>query len=209
MYFISPAEVDYDAIAFGRMTQKIDPQILLNEITPLLTRDWVDHINQRCYQGGWDVLPLRALSEHFDAHPILQSFAIEAGNNWKNLAILAQCPNLNSVLDNLHCPIKSVRLMRLKPGAYIKPHRDQGLCLEQGEARLHLPIQTSDKLEFKVNQRVVPMKAGELWYINANLIHSVDNQGEEERVNLVIDCVVNSWLLKQLQLDNVYYESTS
>jgi hypothetical protein len=33
------------------------------------------------------------------------------------------------------------------------------------------------------------MNEGEAWYLNFNLYHSVENNGRDERVHLVIDCV--------------------
>ena len=38
------------------------------------------------------------------------------------------------------------------------------------------------------------MKEGEAWYLNFNLKHSVVNRSAEDRVHLVIDCVLNDWL---------------
>jgi hypothetical protein len=38
------------------------------------------------------------------------------------------------------------------------------------------------------------MAAGEAWYLDLNLPHSVTNHGPTDRVNLVVDCVVNDWL---------------
>jgi hypothetical protein len=32
------------------------------------------------------------------------------------------------------------------------------------------------------------MKAGELWEINNHQLHSVENNGEEDRIHLIIDC---------------------
>lgn len=164
------------------------------ELMDLLEHGWVDHVNRRDYAGGWDVLALRCHCEYVDAHPILQSFAMESDGEWQNLPVLKACPAIDEFLQSLQCPLKAVRLMRLKAGAEIKPHRDRGLSLEYGEARLHLPLQTSNKIHFFVNGREVPMGAGELWYINADQEHSVKNCGDEDRINLVIDCEANKWL---------------
>lgn len=38
------------------------------------------------------------------------------------------------------------------------------------------------------------MQRGELWYMNINLSHTVENRGGSHRVHLVIDCVVNDRL---------------
>lgn len=160
---------------------------------------WVDHVNKNDYRGGWDVLPLRCQRQHLNAHPILQGFAIAEGDDWENLPVMAQCPEIQKLFAQLLCPIKAARLMRLKAGAEIKPHRDHELSIEFGEARLHLPIHTSDAVSFFVEGKKIPMQAGELWYFNADQVHEVYNRGSENRINLVIDCVANDWLCAQIQ----------
>lgn len=169
-----------------------------DELAQLMQQPWVDHVNRKDYSGGWDVLPLRCQREHIDAHPVLQGFAIANGEDWQDLPVLATCPAIKTFLQTLGCPLKSVRLMRLKAGAEIKPHRDYGLSLEYGEARLHFSLQTSDKIHFYVNRQRVPMNAGELWYINVDQEHAVQNRGDEDRINLVIDCVANDWLRERV-----------
>jgi quercetin dioxygenase-like cupin family protein len=42
------------------------------------------------------------------------------------------------------------------------------------------------------------MQEGELWYINADQVHWVENKGAEARINLVLDCVVNEQLKEQV-----------
>ena len=185
-------------ISFARLDFSIPADELQREIRLLLQSQWVDHVNQRDYQGGWDVLPLRCQRQHLEAHPVLQGFAIADGEEWENLPILQDCPLIISVITWLQCPVKAVRLMRLKAGAIIHPHRDVGLGMEYGEARLHMPIQTSHAVEFCVNNNKVPMQAGELWYMNADQIHQVHNRGNEDRINLVIDCVANEWLGRKI-----------
>jgi hypothetical protein len=101
---------------------------------------------------------------------------------------------LRALLNWLNTPIHSVRLMRLHPNSTISPHRDVGLCHEMGAARLHLPLSGSNGVAFWVDGYQVPMGAGELWYVNAHVVHSVKNLGAEPRVSLVIDCLANERL---------------
>jgi len=183
---------------FARLPQVFDNEAILRELQFFDRLEWTPHVNQANYSGGWDVVPLRCLDQHAEAHPILQSFAIEAGDDWCNLPLLERSPALKQLIDGLHCDIKAVRLMRLKAGAEIKPHRDRGLGLEFGEARLHLPLVTDDKVAFMVAGQRVPMQAGELWYIDADKTHSVSNNGDLDRVNLVIDCRAHAWLREQI-----------
>ena len=188
-------------ISFARVDCLVSLEQLQAEVRRLLVLqpDWVDHVNNKDYLGDWDVLPLRCQQQYLHAHTILQSFAIAAGNDWQNLPVLDSCPALQSILNQLQCPIKSARLMRLHAGAEIKPHRDYGLNMESGEARLHLPIYTNDAVSFIVDQKKIPMRAGELWYFNADQIHEVYNHSDEDRINLVIDCVVNDWLCEKIK----------
>ncbi|RVT48134.1 aspartyl/asparaginyl beta-hydroxylase domain-containing protein [Rheinheimera sediminis] len=173
-------------------------QQMREELELLLQLQWHTHVNQRDYQGGWDVLPLRCASEHLNGHAILQSFALYPSEGWSNLPQLEQSPALLRFINELPYQVKSVRLMRLHPAAEIKPHCDHGLSLEHGEARLHLPLQTNELLKFFVNDQLVPMQAGQLWYINADQVHRVENKGAEPRINLVLDCVVNAELKEQI-----------
>jgi hypothetical protein len=186
------------AIAFARLPCGATPADLQADTAFLLRQSWVGHVNRRDYQGDWNILPLRCPREHADAHPILQGFAIQGNDEWQDLPLLQECPAIRALLKTLNCPLKSVRLMRLCAGAFIRPHRDQGLALEYGEARLHLPIHTSSDVRFVVDGRRVPMRAGELWYINTDREHEVRNPGKSDRINLVIDCLVNDWLRAQV-----------
>jgi aspartyl/asparaginyl beta-hydroxylase (cupin superfamily) len=88
----------------------------------------------------------------------------------------------------------SARLLNLRCGAVIKAHRDAVLAFEKGEARLHVPIVTNPGVEFVIDGERVVMEAGTCWYINANLTHRVANNGDTDRIHLVVDCGVNDWL---------------
>jgi hypothetical protein len=172
---------------------------LVTDLERLRSLHWIDHVNQRDYAGAWDVLPLRCLAEHATAHPVLQGFALSGDGDWSDLPALQSSPAIRDVLAQLHCPLHGVRLMRLRPGSEIKPHRDRGLAFELGEARLHLPILTDPDVRFIVNGRELPMRAGELWYVNTNLEHAVYHRGRTDRVHLVIDCAVNAWLTETIR----------
>ena len=176
------------------LNQNLISAKIRDELIRLRSEPWTTHPNLRDYSGGWDVLPLRCSVEHQNAHPILQGFAIEGGSLWQNLPCLNASRNLLKLLETVQCPLKSVRLMRLAPGAQIKPHRDRELAWEFGEARLHLPLCTDPNVHFVIDGETIPMQAGELWYMNADREHSVTHNGIVERIHLVIDCEVDHWL---------------
>lgn len=196
--FSTPVIALAPVISFAQVACAVQLAALQCEVDRLVQNPWVDHVNKNDYTGGWDVMPLRCQRQHLNAHPILQGFAIANGDDWENLPLVAQCPAIAALFKQLQCPIKSARLMRLKAGAAIKPHRDQGLSIEFGEARLHLSIHTSAEVSFVVDNKTIPMGAGELWYFNADQIHAVYNRGSEDRINLVIDCVANQWLCEAI-----------
>lgn len=167
-----------------------------------LTADqWLAHVNTKCYQGEWSVIPLttdKSLREH---HPILQAFHIERGDEWLELPLLTGFPEIQSLLQALPCGKKSVRLMKLDPAARILPHNDFGLYCENGEARLHIPLTGANDVVFTSNGKRLDMQIGELWYINAHQEHAVENRGSVPRINLVIDVLVNAWLEQKIYSD--------
>lgn len=186
-------------VAAARLQGELLSPELLQELDVLRQNRWVAHANRRDYRGDWRVLPLRCLREHVDGHPVLQCFSHHGGNEWEDLPALTQSTALAALLHSLPCRLKSVRLMSLAPGADIKPHRDPGLSWEFGEVRLHLPLCTDSGVDFIVDGQSVPMKLGELWYLNADLEHSVRHQGRSDRVHLVIDCEVSEPLTEWLR----------
>lgn len=186
----------------AKLPIKADLFSLQQEVRALFNNHWIDHVNTACYQGAWDVLPIRTLVKNVKQHPIIQSFSIEETGDWCFLPIIETLPLIHSVIESFQCHVEAVRLMRLKPGAHIKPHRDKGLAMEYGYARFHLPIFAAEQVDFIVNEKRIPMLNGELWYLNADAIHSVKHIGKEDRINLVIDCQVNHWLKQKImQLD--------
>ena len=61
-------------------------------------------------------------------------------------------------------PATSVRLLRLAPASVVKEHRDHALGLEDGEARLHIPIATGPKC------RVLPKRLPHLDVRRPNVV---------------------------------------
>ena len=155
-----------------------------------LNGNWQPHFNTFGYEGDWNVLPLR--SPGGNAENIFAELINDTA--YADTPYLNNYPEIKQLLDALPCEVMSARLLNLKAGAIIKPHRDNELAFEKGEARLHFPIITNADVEFYVNDTRVNMLPGQCWYINANLTHHVANHGQTDRIHLVIDCKVNHWL---------------
>lgn len=170
-----------------------------------LTQPWSAHFNTVYYEGEWNVLSLRVAGG--DADRIIPD--LMGDEEYMNTPLMDACPAVKALLNNLRCPVLSVRFLNLKSGAIIKPHRDHELAFEKGEARLHFPVFTNDKVEFYIEDEQVRMLEGECWYINANLTHRVANHGATDRIHLVIDCKVNDWLKLQFDEAEKHYANES
>jgi hypothetical protein len=178
-----------------RLPMHFDPALLAADLAALAQTHWTAHFVPQNYVGDWSAKPLRAPKGA--EHPILM-IAVQPGAECADAPALATSPYFREVLSNFRCPLRNVRLMRLGPGSSILEHRDPGLCAEEGNVRLHIPITTNADVRFYVNNEPVKMKPGEVWYLRLSDPHRADNLSNSPRVHLVIDADVNPWLLHQL-----------
>ena len=161
---------------------------LQRDLQRLSPDDWTPHFNTQYYDGDWSGVALRAPA---DAHVAL--YPDPTAERYVDTESLARCPAVSAALSQFECETESVRFLRLGAGATIREHRDYKLSVDDGIARVHIPVKTSPHVSFYLNGKIVEMKEGEAWYLNFNLYHSVKNRGTEDRVHLVIDCIVNDW----------------
>jgi Aspartyl/Asparaginyl beta-hydroxylase len=189
-------------IRYAKLDLPVDlPQ--LSEEAAALPDLWSPHFQKAHYEGGWTALPLRAIGGDM-AEPL--PFAL--GTNPAEYAatpMLERCPAFGDFLASLLCPVMSARLLNLRPGGVIKPHRDPDLAFENGEARIHVPIFTNAAVDFAIEDQRVVMEPGTSWYINANLSHRAANHGDTDRIHLVVDCGVNDWLRDRFAVAKVSY----
>ena len=175
-----------------RLRLDFDPDALREDLARIPSDRWILHFNKAVYKGNWSGVALRGPANV--THPI-QSLVVNPGTEvWANTDLHALCPYFAHVMDSLECPLLSVRLLSLAPGAVIEEHTDNSLSFEDGELRLHIPVQTDPEVEFLLNGVRVPLGVGETWYLNVNLPHSVANRSSQHRVHMVVDCTVNGWL---------------
>lgn len=154
-----------------------------------ITAGWKLHYNERDYAGDWSAVPLRSVGGRMDnvvAHGQEMKF--------EETALMAQCPYMRQLIEAFECPLMAVRLLRLGAGSEIKEHKDAELNYEQGEVRIHIPVQTHEDVAFFLDGERLAMREGECWYTNVNLPHGVRNDSPVDRIHLVLDCVVNNWM---------------
>lgn len=169
---------------------------LKRDLTLIKPADWVPHFNTGYYEGEWSGVALRSVggvSTQLYPDP-------NANGTVEDTEVLSRCKNISEVLTKFECPVRSARLLKLAAGAVIKEHRDYQLGFAEGEIRLHIPITTNPDVEFFLAGEKVVMNEGECWYLDFGLPHRVQNNGSTDRVHLVVDCVVNTWLEQMLSV---------
>ena len=169
--------IAFDAAGLREDVARLDPE------------EWTPHFNQQQYEGDWSGVALRSTSG-----ARVPLYPDPTSTEFIDLPALDRCPRIRQALAAFQCPLTFVRLLKLGAGANIREHRDHCLSYEDGEVRLHIPVQTNPLVEFAVNAQPVPMREGECWYVNFSLPHRIHNRGESDRIHLVIDCVLNPWL---------------
>lgn len=169
-----------------------DPQLLKADLVGIAPTEWVSHFNQEYFDGEWSGIALRSIG----GNPKQIYPDPHAEGTVANTPMLERCPNIRRVLESFGCPVKSARLLKLSPGSCIREHRDYELGFAEGEIRLHIPVATEANVAFFLAGKPVKMNEGECWYLDFSLPHRVEHRGVADRIHLVIDCVVNDWLLE-------------
>ncbi|MBS3952651.1 MAG: aspartyl/asparaginyl beta-hydroxylase domain-containing protein [Methylomicrobium sp.] len=172
-----------------KLAIKFSPDKLREDLVRIQEQKWLGHFNSDYHDGGWMGVSLRN-AEGF-GHPL---YPDPEQQQFNDTDALGNCPYISSVLRSFDCTLLSVRLLKLRAGSVIREHRDYMLGYEDGEVRLHIPIITNPQVEFYLDGERIIMAEGEVWYVNVNFPHRVQNLGREDRIHLVVDCKVNDWL---------------
>jgi Aspartyl/Asparaginyl beta-hydroxylase len=172
---------------YYKLPQNFDKQRLKTDLRLCQSIDWILHFNQNDFTGHWSSFALRSISGN--ELDILAT----PNTTFQDTPTLDKCLYFKEIIDSFLCEKEAVRLLSLSPNSYIKEHRDNAAGYEDGFFRIHIPIQTNDKVIFTVNKKDLPMREGECWYANFNKPHFVSNEGETDRIHLVIDCLRNEW----------------
>lgn len=154
----------------------------------------------------YDVIPLRAPAHLIDSSlpfpPPAEDYADGSWTDWLDTSTLTYAKYLSSVVDTFrkHTSVTLVRLLRLSPGGIVKEHTDPTLGLEipKSVIRLTIPIMTNKDVKFFLNNKIIPMKPGECWYMRLTDPHRIINSGTTERINMSIDMIPNDWVRSML-----------
>jgi len=83
---------------------------------------------------------------------------------------------------------KAVMLAKLKAGHSIDQHTD-GLREHYYLHKIHIPIQTSESVEFNIKKDTFYLKEGIAYEVNNIVSHSVINKGEQDRIHLIFEYI--------------------
>ena len=175
--------------AFLKLPFHFSEEKLLDDLAICKNYNFTSHFNKNDYSGDWTSISLR--SENGEMNNI---FALpQTEKKYRDTELLQKCTYFKAIIDSFECEKESIRLLNLKPDSIIKEHTDYNLGYEDGIFRIHIPITTNEGVHFFINHEEVKMLPEECWYGNFNLPHSVRNDGETDRIHLVMDCLRNDW----------------
>ncbi len=177
---------------YVKLPFQFDVALLQNDLAKVAPDEWIEHFNQYNYEGNWSVAALRSNGGRTkQIYPDPHS-----PDDFADTEILARCAYVREILERIECEKEAVRFMLLGAGARIREHKDFFMGFEDGVIRLHIPVVTNPQVEFYLGGERVTMHEGELWYLDFAQKHRVENNGEKDRIHLVIDCQVNDWLVE-------------
>jgi mannose-6-phosphate isomerase-like protein (cupin superfamily) len=169
---------------------RFDPVRLRADLALIRPEEWMPHYNQNDFGGEWRGTALRSPTGQITN--LLAPFT--AASCFVDTPLMSRCGYFREAVSAFLCPLKSVRLLSLAPGSFIREHTDNALVYEDGEMRIHIPVQTSEHVEFYVAGERLKLEEGQSYYVNVNLPHRITNRGSTERVHLIIDLEVNDWV---------------
>ena len=150
----------------------------------------------------YNVLPLRSPAHLVDPSvpfpPPADDYADGSWCDWLNTKELENSPYIKSIVETFqeHTTVTLVRALRLEKGNTVKEHKDVtlGLQIEKSVIRLTIPVIKDTGADFYLNNKLVPMKPGECWYMRLTDSHRVENNSNQDRINITIDMIPNEWV---------------
>lgn len=123
------------------------------------------------------------------------SITVTKEPGWDRLAHVA-VPFMHDILGRHYPPggtIIRAMAAKLLAGAVIKPHCDSHPSFH-GSHRIHIPITTNPRVRFHIDGRPYHFEVGKVYEINNQLMHSVMNRGNDDRITFIFDYVPPSLL---------------
>lgn len=142
------------------------------------------------HNGEWTGVSLHAQGGSQTAMPVVPGME---SYTWTEAS--THTPYFREILDALDCPKQVVRVLTLPPGGVIGEHFDLNTNFQSGLLRLHIPLVTDPDVVFVIDGVRCRWNAGSLYYGDFSRLHHVENRSQITRVHLVIDVLINDFLL--------------
>lgn len=159
-------------------------------------------------EGGWSGLSLRSFggSNFTTAKPSCMGTKWmkqhPGAEKWKcvDTDLRKFCPEFDPLIEAVPGDKERIRFLRLAAHKKILPHTDRvdPLFKDQQLCRIHIPIVTNEDVYFNIHTKKgassAHLEVGHVYYLDAGDRHSVDNDGESDRIHLVLDVFQNTEL---------------
>ncbi len=118
-----------------------------------------------------------------------EKYTSEHDSVW--LSAYQKLPQLRSIVFGLMARCEATRLggvliTKIPAGGHVLPHADTGWHPNYYETKIYVPILTNPKVVNRVMEEKVIMSVGDAWYFNNTVEHEVTNDGNSDRVTLIV-----------------------
>jgi len=151
-------------------------------------------------------LPISKINKKVDPEPLLNEFNNILESNltavnkklevWKGVTVfekgklnrLDQLPELKKLVDSFGLEnVLMINFYNLAKNSHQHPHRDMYGNSLLNVTRVHIPLQTNPKSFLEVEKNRYHLGLGEFWMLDTSGTHAAINEGNEDRIHLVID----------------------
>jgi hypothetical protein len=116
---------------------------------------------------------------------VINDIAVRPYRGWEVLSPLrALVLDLMRRVDGVQ--LGRVLVTRLKPGARITPHVDQGAPAEYF-TRYQIALQSFPGALFRAGDETVTFRTGDAWWFNNRVEHEVTNNSTDDRIVCIVD----------------------
>ena len=181
------------------------------------------HWKNKESDGSWKSITLKGYNGNTQDWLENTELGTNENNKYKYTQAVVGCNYFKDIFDSLNTEIYLVRLLKLRKHSKIKYHTDEVVFKNKWNIiRCHLPIVTDNKNIMKLGMPLQApkyhiwraedlyskhMSAGNLWYTNVNMLHSVENNSDIDRIHLVIDLRPTAEILEKIYNISPYYNA--
>lgn len=169
-----------------RLSPRFDPARLTSDLSRMDEAWWENHLSDY-HDGNWQSISLFAPGAR-------RSNQFSGGGAFAATEALERCDYIPEVINRFPGQKNRIRFLRLRAGGEIFPHSDPMHQIDPALVRIHVPVQTNPQVAFCVHGIRLPMLPGETWFVDVRFRHSVHNEGDTDRIHLVLDVVANDEL---------------